>query len=347
MKKIRNFCDEIEDLLIGNEIFQARTRGVGVIPARGRPAVRPVRRQPARQRRRLGPAPRPGPADGVGQGRLEGLDPPRRRQLRPLLGPPAGDARVDEDRRPAARRLPAGPIMAKVPRIIKVPEGEAWVSHREPARRDGLLHRQPGRPRPVPGQDPLGQLQQHLDRPVGAARRVRARHHHDPRLASTSSSGTSTGDASRSTDPVLGAVAAPRARRHRRRAAAGRHDRLPLPVQDDDRSCRAGSGRWRPGRTARCSCSPRSASGCRRRTPRRQRPTTRIFKMAPLIVLVSTFLLVAVVPFGPDAWLHQLRGRRLLRPRRVSRSACSASSSPAGPAPTSTRCSAACAPPAS
>jgi NADH-quinone oxidoreductase subunit H len=28
----------------------------------------------------------------------------------------------------------------------------------------------------------------------------------------------------------------------------------------------------------------------------------RIFKLAPLIVLASTFLLVAVVPFGPDAW---------------------------------------------
>jgi NADH-quinone oxidoreductase subunit H len=28
-----------------------------------------------------------------------------------------------------------------------------------------------------------------------------------------------------------------------------------------------------------------------------------IFKLAPLIVLVSTFLLVAAVPFGPDAWL--------------------------------------------
>ncbi len=28
----------------------------------------------------------------------------------------------------------------------------------------------------------------------------------------------------------------------------------------------------------------------------------RIFKMAPLIVLASTFLLIAVVPFGPDAW---------------------------------------------
>ena len=29
----------------------------------------------------------------------------------------------------------------------------------------------------------------------------------------------------------------------------------------------------------------------------------RIFKMAPLIVLISTFLLVAAVPFGPDAWI--------------------------------------------
>lgn len=28
----------------------------------------------------------------------------------------------------------------------------------------------------------------------------------------------------------------------------------------------------------------------------------RIFKIAPVVVLVSTFLLVAVVPFGPDAW---------------------------------------------
>src|SRR3954451_5618339 len=33
-----------------------------------------------------------------------------------------------------------------------------------------------------------------------------------------------------------------------------------------------------------------------------EKADTRIFKMAPLIVLVSTFLLVAVVPFGPDAY---------------------------------------------
>ena len=43
----------------------------------------------------------------------------------------------------------------------------------------------------------------------------------------------------------------------------------------------------------------------------------RIFKMAPLVVLVSTFLLVAAVPFGPDAWLTELPGGRVLRPRRV------------------------------
>ena len=33
-----------------------------------------------------------------------------------------------------------------------------------------------------------------------------------------------------------------------------------------------------------------------------ERADKRIFRMAPLIVLVSTFLLVAVVPFGPDAY---------------------------------------------
>ena len=58
MDKVRDFCDLLEELLVGNEIFESRTRGIGVIPRRGRPGLRPHRRQPPGQRRRLGPAPR-------------------------------------------------------------------------------------------------------------------------------------------------------------------------------------------------------------------------------------------------------------------------------------------------
>ena len=65
--------------------------------------------------------------------------------------------------------LPAGPIMAKVPRIIKVPAGEAWVATENPLGEMGYYVVSQGRPRPVPGQDPLGLVQQHLDRAVGAA----------------------------------------------------------------------------------------------------------------------------------------------------------------------------------
>src|SRR3989440_8664933 len=32
MKTVRDFCDEMEQLLLGNEIFEARTRGIGVSP---------------------------------------------------------------------------------------------------------------------------------------------------------------------------------------------------------------------------------------------------------------------------------------------------------------------------
>src|SRR5258706_9529483 len=33
MERLRDFCDEMETLLLGNEIFEARMRGIGVIPA--------------------------------------------------------------------------------------------------------------------------------------------------------------------------------------------------------------------------------------------------------------------------------------------------------------------------
>ena len=132
MKKMRRFCDEMETLLIGNEIYQARTRGIGVIP----------------------------PEVALSYGlsganlRASGIDwDLRRDQQLPMAWDkcdwkvwthPDGDvfARVWvrlQETREATKivdqlldTLPSGPIMAKVPRIIKVPEGEAWVSTENP-----------------------------------------------------------------------------------------------------------------------------------------------------------------------------------------------------------------------
>jgi len=132
MAKIRSYCDQLEDLLMGNEIFETRTRGVGVIPAE----------------------------IGLSYGlsganiRASGVDwDLRRDQPSPLVWKdldwkvwthPDGDSfarywvRLQETREATKMveqcldGLPAGPIQAKVPRIIKVPAGEAWVSTENP-----------------------------------------------------------------------------------------------------------------------------------------------------------------------------------------------------------------------
>jgi NADH-quinone oxidoreductase subunit D len=132
MAKIRRFCDEMEDLLVGNEIFEKRTRGVGVIPAEV--------------------------AFGYGLSganlRASGVDWDLRRDTDlPMAWKeadwrvwthPDGDSfarywvRLQEVRESTLivdqllDGLPSGPIMAKVPRIIKVPAGEAWVSTENP-----------------------------------------------------------------------------------------------------------------------------------------------------------------------------------------------------------------------
>jgi len=132
MRRIRGYCDELEDLLMGNEIFEARTRGVGVIP----------------------------PDVGLSYGlsganiRASGVDwDLRRDEPSPLAWKeldwrvwthPDGDSfarywvRLQETRE-ATRivdqildGLPSGPIQAKVPRIIKVPAGEAWAHSENP-----------------------------------------------------------------------------------------------------------------------------------------------------------------------------------------------------------------------
>lgn len=130
--KMRTFCDELEDLLMGNEIFEVRTRGIGIIPADV------------------------GLAYGLSGAniRASGVDWDIRRDNPCGLAydqldwqvwtHPDGDSfarywvRLQEVREATKiieqlfDGLPSGPIMAKVPRIIKVPAGEAYVETENP-----------------------------------------------------------------------------------------------------------------------------------------------------------------------------------------------------------------------
>ena len=132
VKKIRDFCDTVEDLLFGNEIFQARTRGIGVIPADV------------------------GLSYGLSGANIRGsgVDWDLRRDAPNGLvydqadwkvwTHPDGDSfarswvRLQEVRESCKiveqllDNIPKGPIMAKVPRIIKVPAGEAYVATENP-----------------------------------------------------------------------------------------------------------------------------------------------------------------------------------------------------------------------
>ncbi len=132
MKTVFDACDTFEDLVVGNEIFEARTRGIGIIPVEL------------------------GLSYGVSGSniRASGHDWDLRRDGKPYLSYPELDFKVWthadgdsfarywvrlQETREAARmvlqlldQLPAGPIMAKVPRIIKVPEGEVWTEVENP-----------------------------------------------------------------------------------------------------------------------------------------------------------------------------------------------------------------------
>lgn len=132
MQKVRDFCDEMEDLVVGNEIFQSRCRGVGIIP------------------------PEKALEYGLSGANLRGsgVDWDLRRDADSPLAwkdldwkvwtHPDGDSfsrywvRLQETREATFMveqlldGLPAGPVMAKVPRIIKVPAGESYVQTENP-----------------------------------------------------------------------------------------------------------------------------------------------------------------------------------------------------------------------
>ncbi len=132
MARIRSFCDELEQLVMGNEIFELRTRGIGIIPAdvglsyglsgvniRGSGVDWDLRRdQP----------------EGFAYDEIDWK----------VWTHPDGDSfarfwvRLQETREGTKivdqllDSMPSGPVMAKVPRIIKVPAGEAYVECENP-----------------------------------------------------------------------------------------------------------------------------------------------------------------------------------------------------------------------
>ena len=108
MEKMRDFCDEFEELVLGNEIFPGPQPGHRHRASRGRPGLRALRRQHPGQRGGLGPAPRRPRGPGLRPGGLEGMDPPRRRLLRPLLGEAPGDPRGHPYRGSALGRAALG-----------------------------------------------------------------------------------------------------------------------------------------------------------------------------------------------------------------------------------------------
>lgn len=131
MDKVLATCDEIEDLVAGNEIILARTKGIGVIP----PDV-------AAAYGLSGPNMR---ASGVGFDLRKVSDylPYDKFSFDIPVGT-AGDCwdrwyvRLAEIRQSAriiqqaVDGIPSGPLQAKVPKIIKVPKGETYVRAENP-----------------------------------------------------------------------------------------------------------------------------------------------------------------------------------------------------------------------
>jgi NADH-quinone oxidoreductase subunit D len=131
MDKVLSVCDEIENLVAGNEIILARTKGIGILP------------------------PEVGAAYGVSGPNLRAsgvaFDLRRTEDYLPYDGfdfeVPVGENGDSWDRwwvrfretqeaakivKQAIDGIPSGPLQAKVPKIIKVPKGETYVRAENP-----------------------------------------------------------------------------------------------------------------------------------------------------------------------------------------------------------------------
>ena len=131
MVRIREAADQLEDLVAGNEIILARTRGIGVLPAEVAAAFGVS-----------GPNMR---ASGVKFDirKVEGYLPYDKFDFEIPTGA-NGDCwdrwkvRLDEIRQScriieqAVDGIPSGPLQAKVPKVIKVPAGQTYVRAENP-----------------------------------------------------------------------------------------------------------------------------------------------------------------------------------------------------------------------
>jgi len=132
MRKVVEFCDQMEGLLVGNEIFEERTRGIGVVPQK---VALDYGLSGANLR-----------ASGVDHDIRRDEDSPLawKHADWKVWTHTAGDSfarywvRLQETREAAKivtqliDGLPAGPIMAKMPARLRVPAGEAWVHTENP-----------------------------------------------------------------------------------------------------------------------------------------------------------------------------------------------------------------------
>ena len=189
VQAVRGRLPDLEALIVGNEILEARTRGVGIV------------------------TPETIAAYGVSGpiARAAGVDMDLRRD-EPYLaygelfadgGPgrvvtrTAGDclarlevlleqAHVSLDLAEACldrlRTLPQGPVNVKLPKVLKVPEGDLYTATENPLGFNGYYLVSRGEKTPVAAQAALGVVQQRRGAGRGAARQPDRRHGGDPRV---------------------------------------------------------------------------------------------------------------------------------------------------------------------
>ncbi len=89
--------------------------------------------------------------------------------------------------------------------------------------------------------------------------------------------------------------------RARRGAAARRRHGLSLPVQDGLVHAEPSWARWKPGPYGSLQLLAEVGKSLQKEDIFPAKADRNVFAMAPYVVLMSTFLLAVVVPFGPNA----------------------------------------------